>query len=235
VRIVADSPMDKIRRIPDPRDQRGRRHRMPGLLGMMLMAAMQGERTLAGMWRWGAEHWSHLVRPLDLWGTPNPPTRATVLKLCRLLDPASLAEALGVPVPTTIEGIDEEHANHDDNNAQVRQILRTAGRSFQQSMQQCPMSRFNQYEALARFLCEVPLSDILGEPVAGASPLAQDDHDDPAESGSPAPQAAYQRLPHHAFPPHRPCHVVGPQNNTPIPLSEIQIMPDSQVPGSNLP
>lgn len=228
VRIVADSPMDRIRRIPDPRDPRGRRHRLPGLVGMMLMGAMQGERNLAGMWRWGASHWSHLVRPLDLWGTPNPPTLETVMKLCRLLDPAVLSEALGVSVPTAVPDADEEEqARHDEHKAQIRQILRAAGRRYKQSMELHPMYRFDYYEALASFLCELPLKEILGEPPANTSPVA---HNAPADSGVPRPQPDPARAPYDALPPRRGCPTgVFPQQSR-APLSEIQIMPDHQMP-----
>jgi len=38
--------------IPDPRRRRGRHYPLYGLLAIALLAAMHGERSLRGVWRW---------------------------------------------------------------------------------------------------------------------------------------------------------------------------------------
>ena len=38
--------------IPDPRSRRGRHYPLFGLLAIVLLAAMHGERSLRGMWLW---------------------------------------------------------------------------------------------------------------------------------------------------------------------------------------
>ena len=42
-----------LQSIPDPRSRRWRIHPLYGLLAVLLLAAMHGERSLSGMWQWG--------------------------------------------------------------------------------------------------------------------------------------------------------------------------------------
>ena len=41
-----------LKTIPDPRSRRGRQYPLFGLLAIVLLAAMHGERSLRGMWLW---------------------------------------------------------------------------------------------------------------------------------------------------------------------------------------
>ena len=37
----------------NPRRREGKRYNLPGLVGMLLLAAVNGEESLRGMWLWG--------------------------------------------------------------------------------------------------------------------------------------------------------------------------------------
>jgi hypothetical protein len=41
-----------LKAIPDPRRRRGRHYPLYGLLAIALLAAMHGDRSLRGVWRW---------------------------------------------------------------------------------------------------------------------------------------------------------------------------------------
>lgn len=62
----------------DPRSRRGRRYPLQGLLGMLILAALHGEKSLRGMWMWGCKHWESIRRPLGFVGNPHPPVYGTV-------------------------------------------------------------------------------------------------------------------------------------------------------------
>jgi hypothetical protein len=48
------------------------------LLGMLILGALHGERSLRGMWMWGCKHWSEIARPLGFIGNRHAPVYSTV-------------------------------------------------------------------------------------------------------------------------------------------------------------
>jgi hypothetical protein len=55
--IPSESLLDHLSRIPDVRSRRGRQLPLGSLLGMLILGALNGERSLRGMWMWGCKHW----------------------------------------------------------------------------------------------------------------------------------------------------------------------------------
>jgi hypothetical protein len=88
------SIMERLSHVHDPRRREGRLYRLPGLVGMLLLAAVNGEEGLRGMWQWGCGAWQRIAEPLDLWGTPGPPAYGTVWGLLARIDPEELSQAL---------------------------------------------------------------------------------------------------------------------------------------------
>jgi len=72
------SLLGELARRADTRSRRGRRYPLDGLLAMLILGALHGEKSLRGMWMWGCKHWESLRRPLGLVGNPHPPVYATV-------------------------------------------------------------------------------------------------------------------------------------------------------------
>lgn len=79
----------------DPRSRRGRRYPLSGLLGMLILAALHGEKSLRGMWMWGCKHWARIRHPLGFVGNPRPPAYTTVWYVVTALDGDALDGALG--------------------------------------------------------------------------------------------------------------------------------------------
>ncbi len=48
--------LQALKKIQDPRKRQGRQYPLYGLLAILLLAAMHGERSLRGMWMWACEH-----------------------------------------------------------------------------------------------------------------------------------------------------------------------------------
>ena len=50
-----ESLLERLRKVPDPCFRRGRVYPLYGLLAVLILAAMQGENSLLGMWQWAKE------------------------------------------------------------------------------------------------------------------------------------------------------------------------------------
>lgn len=53
--MKSQSVLQALQAIPDPRGRQGRQYPLYGLLAILLLAAMHGERSLRGMWLWARE------------------------------------------------------------------------------------------------------------------------------------------------------------------------------------
>jgi hypothetical protein len=78
----------------DPRSRRGRRYPLEGLLAMLILGALHGERSLRGMWMWGSKHWGEIRQPLNFLGNPHPPVYGAVRYVVSALPADALDEAL---------------------------------------------------------------------------------------------------------------------------------------------
>jgi len=76
-------------------DPRGRRYPLSGLLGMLILAALHGEKSLRGMWMRGCKHWASIRQPLGFLGNPRPPAYTTVWYVVTAWDGDALDGTLG--------------------------------------------------------------------------------------------------------------------------------------------
>lgn len=90
----AKSLMDYLRTVPDPRRRQGRRYPLAGILAMLILAALQGESFLRGMWLWAQAHQEKLLWPLGFWAVGRLPALGTVWRLLSKLDEEALAQAV---------------------------------------------------------------------------------------------------------------------------------------------
>ena len=105
--------LDYLAGVPDPRQRRGRRHPLVGVLGVAVCAVLAGARSLAAIGEWAADAPCHVLAALgvrrDPWtGVWRPPGEATVRRVLTRVDGDALDAALGrwladqqPPVPTT--------------------------------------------------------------------------------------------------------------------------------------
>ena len=89
-----ESLLWRLRRVPDRRSRRGRMYPLPGVLGMLLLAAINGESSLRGMWLWGVRRWRRIRHDLGLGYVAKPPALSTVWYMLEDLDNEALETEL---------------------------------------------------------------------------------------------------------------------------------------------
>lgn len=89
--------LEYLREVPDPRRRQGRIYPLAGILVMLILAALQGESTLRGMWVWAKEREQELVdiEVLGFWGVGRIPTLSAIWYTLKGLDVQALEEVLG--------------------------------------------------------------------------------------------------------------------------------------------
>ncbi len=89
---MEQSLLDVLARIPDPRGRRGRRYPIQSLLATLILAALQGQSSLRGMWLWARAHGDWLTCHLPFHRHRIPALETFRTLLCRL-DLLALLEA----------------------------------------------------------------------------------------------------------------------------------------------
>ncbi len=85
----AETLLEALRRVPEPRRRQGRRYTGPALLAGLLLAALNGETSLRGMWIWARAH-AALLCPTLFWDTGRIPALGTFWRFLTQLDEQSL-------------------------------------------------------------------------------------------------------------------------------------------------
>lgn len=93
--VPAKSLLGRMKSIRDPRRREGRIYPLWSMLGMLVLAAINGQKTLRSMWVWGCEHWAVISRPLGFTGQAHPPSYGTVWYLLSKIDAGDLQLVLG--------------------------------------------------------------------------------------------------------------------------------------------
>ncbi len=161
--IQEGSVMDGLRRIPDPRRRQGRRYNLPGLVGMLLLAALHGETSLRGMWLWGCHQWERIAGPLELWGTKGPPSYGAVRELMARIDVTALAQALGMESQTETEAgysVDGKVLRGSKRATQpALRVVTAVGHQFQQIWGQQAVVAGDEVGAAVALLQQMPLAE----------------------------------------------------------------------------
>lgn len=79
-----DSLLAQLAALPDPRRPQGRRYPLPALLGLVILATLQGESSLRGIWVWSRNHWPAIWQPLGFGGSRFPALTTLWNLLCNL-------------------------------------------------------------------------------------------------------------------------------------------------------
>ena len=90
----ARSLMYYLAQVPDPRGRHGRRYRLDRMLACLILAGLNGETSLRGMWVWAKEHSDLLIDGLGLWDVGRIPALDTFWRLVRRLEVDALLRAV---------------------------------------------------------------------------------------------------------------------------------------------
>lgn len=159
MRTKSGSLMARLSRVPDPRRRQGKRYRLPGLLGMLTLAAVHGEGSLRGMWLWCCARWDQIAEVFDLWGTKGPPSYGALWNLMATLDAEELGRALSA------EGVQEEGISVDGKVLQgskratepALQVITAVGNRYRCVLGQLNVEGKDSVETTIALLHEIPL------------------------------------------------------------------------------
>ena len=92
--------LDHLAGVPDPRQRRGRRHPLVGVLGVAVCAVLAGARSLAAIGEWASDAPCQVLAALGVRHNPwtgawRPPGEATVRRVLTRIDADALDAALG--------------------------------------------------------------------------------------------------------------------------------------------
>lgn len=155
--IQNGSVMSRLRRVKDPRRREGRVYRLPGLVGMLLLAALHGETSLRGMWLWGCAQWERIAEPLDLWGT-GAPAYSTVWELMARIDAEELGQALSMESRDEAISVDGKVLRGSRRATEsALQVITAAGHTCHEILGQVAVPEGDCVEAAIALLCKMPL------------------------------------------------------------------------------
>jgi predicted transposase YbfD/YdcC len=93
-------PLARLAAVPDPRDQRGRRHTLVGMLAVAAAAVLAGARSVTAIAEWAADAPPHVLAALGARGDPlsgtwQAPSAATIRRVLARIDADLLDHTLG--------------------------------------------------------------------------------------------------------------------------------------------
>jgi hypothetical protein len=155
------SVIECLGRVHDPRRRQGKRYGLPGLVGMLVLAALHGESSLRGMWLWAQGQWERIAEPLDLWGNAEPPAYSTLWGLLVHVDKEELSQALCV-----VRAAEAEDAYTVDGKVlrgsrratePALQVVTAAGQGYRRILAQEKVEAGDSLEAAIHLLQGMPL------------------------------------------------------------------------------
>ncbi len=159
---MSKSVLQALKSIPDVRGRQGRQYPLYGLLAILLLAAMHGERSLRGMWLWARERERILLSypALGLRAVRRIPGLATFWYALSQLQGGKLEAALqGVITEEKDMCLDGKwlRGSKRTGKAEALQVIHVAGATLRQVWQQKQVEAGNELAAAIAVLEEFPL------------------------------------------------------------------------------
>lgn len=164
--IPENSLMGRLRKVKDPRRREGRIYPLGGLLGMMVLAGIKGQKTLRSMYLWGAKRWGRISRPVGFTGQAHPPAYGTVWYTLQKLEVGELERetrewAREINQEETegrkIDGKVLRGSRREDPQQAAVQVVTMVAQTLKRVMSQQIAEGGDQTEATLQLLRSVPL------------------------------------------------------------------------------
>lgn len=174
--IPANSLLGRMKGMQDPRRREGRVYPQWSILGMLVLAAINGQKTLRSMWLWGCEHWKVIDLPLGFTGQAHPPAYGTVWYLLSKLDRVILQQTLGAwgqaisqaeSEGWSVDGKVLRGSRRVDPAEEALQVITLAAQTLKTVVGQQSVSGGNQVAATVELMKAVPLNGQLVTADAG--------------------------------------------------------------------
>jgi hypothetical protein len=153
--------LQALKKIRDPRKRQGRQYPLYGLLAILLLAAMHGERSLRGMWMWACEHKEMLLSypVLGLRAVKRIPGLATFWYALSKLQGGEMECVLHSLIqPESELALDGKWLRGSKRESEeALQVITLAGVKLRQVWEQKKVKKGDELEAAIALLEEFPL------------------------------------------------------------------------------
>jgi len=165
-RIPEDSLLGRLKQVADPRRRQGKVYPLGSLLGMLILAGLNGESSLRGMWLWGCDHWAIISRPLGFTGQRHPPSYGTVWNVVSRLDVAQVeavvrawgqASQLAQAAVLSGDGKVLRGSQRTEPAEAALEVVTMVAQQFKQVVGQQPVDQAGYVRATVQLLRAVPL------------------------------------------------------------------------------
>lgn len=164
--IAEESLLGRLKQVPDPRRRQGKVYPLGSLLGMLILAALNGESSLRGMWLWSCQHWGIISRGLGFTGQRHPPSYGTVWNVVSRLDVAEVemvvrawgqAGQLGQAEVLSVDGKILRGRRRTDPGEAALEVVTMVAQQMKQVVGQQPVDQDGYVQATLQLLRAVPL------------------------------------------------------------------------------
>ena len=160
------SLLGHLQQVEDARRREGKIYPLWGMLGMLVLGALNGQKTLRSMWLWSAKHWGKISRPLGFTGQAHAPSYGTVWYALHQLDVVKLeheTQAWSGQVRSqetegwSIDGKVLRGSRREDPSQAALQVVTMVAQTLKQVMGQQWVENGDQVEATLQLLKAIPL------------------------------------------------------------------------------
>lgn len=165
-RIPKDSLLGRLKQVTDPRRRQGKVYPLWSLLGMLILAALNGESSLRGMWLWSCNHWMLISRPLGFTGQRHPPSYGTVWNVVNRLDVTQVEAVvrawgqvgqLGQAKVLSVDGKLLRGSRRTEPGQAALEVVTIVAQQLKQVVGQQPVDQAGYVRATLQLLQSVPL------------------------------------------------------------------------------
>jgi len=164
--VPENSLLGHLQQVRDARRREGKIYPLWGMLGMLVLAALNGQKTLRSMWLWGTKRWGKISRPLGFTGQAHAPSYGAVWYALHQLDAAQLEQETQAwsgqmrsqePEGWSIDGKVLRGSRREDPSQAALQVVTMVAQTLKQVMGQQSVENGDQVEATLQLLKAVPL------------------------------------------------------------------------------
>lgn len=164
--VPENSLLGHLHRVKDARRREGKIYPLGSILGMLVLAAINGQKSLRSMWLWSAKRWGRLSRPLGFTGQAHAPSYGAVWYALHQLDAAQLEQETQSwagqvrsqePEGWSIDGKVLRGSRRENPSEAALQVVTMVAQTVKQVMGQQDVVNGDQVEATLQLLKAVPL------------------------------------------------------------------------------
>ena len=164
--VPESSLLGGLQRVRDGRRREGKIYPLWSILGMLVLAALNGQKTLRSMWLWCEKRWGKISRPLGFTGQAHAPSYGAVWYTLHQLDVAQSEQETQVwsgqvrgqeKEGLSIDGKVLRGSRREDPSEAALQVVTMVAQTLKQVMGQQSVTDGDQVEATLQLLKAVPL------------------------------------------------------------------------------